>query len=170
MQQPAPLTWKRLLPLDVSWAFLIIAVMVTLCLSQASVLKERAHLSGLLSFAGSLRLASMERIAHEGVLTPPSPQHMGQEIQPPDGSLNQQVRFRYRHEGTSVIATGTLRPQSEPFTLSFHPAVMAATPGWSVIWLCGVHQPPRGWSSPATGQADNLLPGHLPSACKANTP
>jgi hypothetical protein len=165
---PAPFTWKRQLPLDIGLAFSIIAILIALCLAQLPTIQGHAHLSAVLTHAGTLRMEAMERIAMEGVLVAPALNHPAPELKPSSDSPNKHVRFRYRHEGTSVIATGTLSPDSPPFTLSFNPAAPAGTPGWSVIWLCGLHQPPEGWLSLAKAQADNLLPGHLSSACKKN--
>jgi hypothetical protein len=160
------MTWQRLFALDIALAFGLITGLMTLCLAQVAVIKERAYLAGAIQYAGTLRMDAMERIAHEGVLTPPSPSTTGREITPSYDEPKGQVRFRYHHMGSSVMTTGTLRANSPAFALSLHPAAPQGVPGWSVMWLCGHHAAPLGWTTVATAQADSLQAGHLPSVCK----
>lgn len=156
---PAPLTWVTLLPLDLSLAFTVIAVCMTLCLAQAPVILGKARLTGVLLGLATERGAAVERYALGGELIAPAAASAAAASDSSGG-------FAYRHSGTSVVASGVLRGGEATFQLAFNPAVGAADLGWSVIWLCGLRRAPPGLHAPAPPLAANLSAEQLPHVCR----
>lgn len=160
----APVNMWRQLPLDLTIAFGIIAVSIATGLSYVAVNTERARMTEAVLWLSTMaRTHASEHIALEGVLTEPAFTDANTGTWMGDKKYG---RFVYQQSGTSVLATGVLRAGKPPIALSFHPAAPAGEPGWSVIWICGAHLPPAGWSTSAKAQSDNLVAAQLPAVCK----
>lgn len=156
LDSPAPLTWWRLLPLDMSLACAVIAVSSVMVLGHVPRLLDKLHLVEVLIQAPTMALQAMERIALTG-----STQSPGAAKAPLASG-----RFMYGLDGTQLIASGKLRPEQAGFRLSLRPAIDEAGLGWHVLWLCGLRQVPAGWQTTAPALAENLPAETLPHMCR----
>ena len=153
----------RILLLDASLAFTVIAVAVAVLLPHARHGINKAALSEtmLQSRVGQTEL--MERLAING------PEGL---IELP-GSDTPFVRMEVRTElvgqiaGDKYLLSGKQLRGGAPFNLAFAPSYIQGEPSGSVNWLCGTYGAKAGWYGPVAGPGADLAAEDTLFVCRA---
>ena len=149
----------RVLGLDVLLATAIVCLVIALCFSCIAALSDKARLVAVFLSVPTQRWDTQERFAITGEF--PDSQGAG----PVDRETTASTSFEVIHSGTGLLMKGTVGPDSQPFAISFVPAVSDDGAG-SLRWLCGTRRAPAGWQAASAPRVLQLPHGASYSICR----
>ena len=159
--RPSPHAVMRMsvLGLDLLLATSSICLAVALCFSCMAALSDKARLTSVFLSLPTERWDTQEQFAITGEF--PDARDAG----PTDRETTASTSFEVIRSGTGLLMKGIVGPDSQPFAISFVPAI-SGDGEWSLRWLCGVRRAPAGWRAASAPRVLQLPHGASYSICR----
>ena len=158
-RSPNAVMRMNVLGLDLLLATSSVCLVVALCFSCMAALSDKARLTSAFLSLPTERWDTQEQFAITGEFPD------ARSANPVDRQTTVSTSFDVIRSGTGLLMKGSVGPDSQPFAISFVPAVSDDGEG-SLRWLCGARRAPAGWHAASAPRVLQLPHGTSYSICR----